>query len=90
MLTKSDLIPAGDGLPLVTGDGPWGAFVISSVTGSGVEPLLEALWAQVVRRRAVREEAAVERGEAVREPPARDGSSSSSEEAWWNLAEEEA
>jgi GTP-binding protein len=90
VLTKSDLIPLGEAAPMVTGETPWGAFVISAVTRAGVDPLLEALWTQVARRRADPDEAEARRADAARERGLPDPSAASSEESWWKLAEEEA
>jgi GTP-binding protein len=90
VLTKADLIAPDAVPPRVEGDDPWGVFVISSVTGAGVDALLEALWGQVARRRASPEEAEVTRTERPHARPVGDATTPSTEEAWWNLAEEEA
>ncbi|HEY7698896.1 MAG TPA: GTPase ObgE [Vicinamibacteria bacterium] len=90
VLTKADLIPPEAAPPEVRGANPWGVFVISSVTGTGVEALLEALWGQVARRRAGSEENDAARTDRSNDRADGDTKSTSSEEAWWNLAEEEA
>ncbi len=44
VLSKADLMPAGDPLPEVDAPKAWGRFVISSVTRRGLEELVEGLW----------------------------------------------
>ena len=46
VLTKADLIPAGDEAPAVEAPDAWGTFLVSAATRAGVPPLLEALWQQ--------------------------------------------
>jgi len=89
VLTKADLLPPDGEPPAIRGDGAWGVFTISSVTWWGVDALLEALWVQVARRRASPEERAAGQTERSADRPIGD-TTPSSEEAWWNLAEEEA
>lgn len=47
VFTKADLYPDDLPPPTVTTEGAWGQYVVSAVTGQGLTPLLEALWAQV-------------------------------------------
>jgi GTP-binding protein len=90
VLTKADLIPPDAEPPKVRGLDPWGVFVISSVARTGVEGLLEALWTQVARRRASSQEKDATQTDRSIDRGDRDGKTTSSEEEWWNLAEEEA
>jgi GTP-binding protein len=49
VLTKRDLVPEGGALPALDAAAAWGTFAVSSVARIGLEPLLEALWAEVRR-----------------------------------------
>ena len=49
VLTKRDLVPEGAPLPTLDAPDAWGTFPVSSVARFGLEPLLEALWAEVRR-----------------------------------------
>lgn len=51
VLTKADLLPPGDEPPPVDAPEAWQRFVVSSVSGRGVEELLEGLWQRVQRER---------------------------------------
>lgn len=53
VLTKRDLLPPDADLPLIDAPGSWGTFAVSSVARTGLDGLLEALWA---RSRAVEAE----------------------------------
>jgi GTP-binding protein len=46
VFTKADLLPPDWPEPRVDAPGAWGQFVISSVARRGLDPFLEALWAQ--------------------------------------------
>ena len=48
LLTKADLVPAGEEPPALEAPDAWGVFLISGVTGQGAAELKEALW-RVVR-----------------------------------------
>ena len=47
VLTKADLLGPGEAPPQIDAPDAWGRFVISSVARSGLDELLEALWARV-------------------------------------------
>lgn len=51
VLTKSDLLGAGDEPPRVEAPEAWGTFVVSSVARRGLTELLEALWKRSQRAR---------------------------------------
>ena len=44
VLTKVDLLPSPEDAPAVEAPGAWGVFVVSAVSGRGLEELMEALW----------------------------------------------
>ncbi len=52
VLTKTDLLPQGEALPVVEAPDAWGSFAISSVARRELTELLESLWtrSQAVRR----------------------------------------
>lgn len=50
IFTKADLLPPEWPAPAVEAPEAWGQFVISAVSHAGLDPLLEALWAQAVVR----------------------------------------
>jgi GTP-binding protein len=56
IFTKADLLPPDWPMPAVAAPEAWGTFLISSVSHQGLEPLLEALWAQAAAAGAVEEE----------------------------------
>lgn len=47
LITKGDLAPPDELLPKLDAPDAWGVFVVSSVTGQGLDTVLEALWSQV-------------------------------------------
>ncbi|HUG41962.1 MAG TPA: GTPase ObgE [Longimicrobiales bacterium] len=47
VITKADLLPDRDAAPLVDAPDAWGVFVVSAVTGSGVQAWKEATWNRV-------------------------------------------
>ena len=47
VVTKADLLPASERRSLIRAPDAWGVFVISSVTGEGIDDLTEALWRKV-------------------------------------------
>ncbi|MEJ2546658.1 MAG: GTPase ObgE [Gemmatimonadota bacterium] len=51
MLSKSDLLPAGDPVPSIEAPDAWGVYVASSVSRSGIPELAEGLWKEVDRMR---------------------------------------
>ena len=61
VITKADLLPDGEAVPDVDASGAWGVFVLSSVSGRGVQEWKEETW------RRIREELRVET-EDVGEP----------------------
>jgi len=52
VLSKRDVLPAGDALPAVEAGGAAGVIAISSAAGSGLEDLKEFLWKVIGRVRA--------------------------------------
>jgi GTP-binding protein len=54
VFTKMDLLPAGESPPALEDPSAWGMFAVSSVSGFGLQPLLEALWARVAHARVER------------------------------------
>lgn len=44
VITKADLVPAGEAPPSIVAPDAWGSYLISSVTRAGVAELLEGLW----------------------------------------------
>ena len=44
VLTKVDLLPSPEDAPAVEAPDAWGVFVVSAVSGRGLEELMEALW----------------------------------------------
>ena len=97
VLTKSDLLTSDDERPSVSAPDAWGTFLISSVSRAGLEPLLEALWAEVREQRNELEVAARAgfRGIGPTTPreglsdPAQAESASGEEEAWWDQVDED-
>lgn len=61
ILTRSDLLGPDGAAPRVDAADAWGTFVISSVSRSGLDSTLEALWAEV--RRTVQEKSEPEEAE---------------------------
>ncbi len=53
LISKADLVPAEERRPRLEAPDAWGVFVVSAVTGEGVQEVKEALWKRV---RAVKEE----------------------------------
>ncbi len=47
VISKSDLLPPDESPPVLGADGAWGRFVISAVTGQGLEEWKEAVWRHV-------------------------------------------
>ncbi len=46
VLSKRDLLAGDEEIPTIEAPAAWGTFAVSSVTGGGVDELLEALWAR--------------------------------------------
>jgi GTP-binding protein len=60
VITKLDLLSPETPLPAVDAAAAWGSFAVSAATRSGLEVLLEALWARV--QQEVRADAEAEAG----------------------------
>jgi GTP-binding protein len=54
IITKADILPAGEAQPRIDAPAAWGQYVISSVARRGLDQLLEDLWKRV--RAAIEEE----------------------------------
>ncbi|MFQ5679823.1 MAG: GTPase ObgE [Gemmatimonadota bacterium] len=52
LVTKADLVPEEERVPGLEARGAWGTFVLSSATGEGVAPVMEALWRRLQEERA--------------------------------------
>jgi GTP-binding protein len=49
VLTKLDLLPPDEPVPVLSAPGAWAAFAVSAVSRRGLDELLEQLWARVQR-----------------------------------------
>ena len=85
-MTKADVLGRGQPQPVIEAPGAWGSFVISSVTRSGLDGLLEGLWQQIQVQRsepALPDPVPGSRRGTAGERPAGE------EEVWWRAVDEE-
>ncbi len=82
VVTKSDLLGPDEVPPSISAMSAWGSYLISAVGRSGLEPLLEALWAKVREQRTSSDGLSRGHSEAA-------DRTSGGEEAWWDLVDEE-
>jgi GTPase len=60
IMSKTDILPAGEGPPRIEAPAAWGQFAVSAVAQRGLNELLEALWSRV--REVIIEEESDESG----------------------------
>ena len=84
VMTKADMLGRGQPPPVIEAPGAWGSFVVSSVTRSGLDELLEGLWKQVqagISERALPDPIPSARRDTGGERPPGE------EELWWRAVD---